>query len=194
MANKPALLLVYIRTMATSYVLYQILYALPQWMEAVKHYNPANTGLMMLPESAMAIVIGLLISKSNKLFRQNLWGVLIMFLSCIGWLTLNEHSGVFYIFLITLVMGTAEGINMIANQALLNTEAPLAQKGVSFGLYRTFGYLGAILSSSQLKVLFHTGVTDQNFHVLGYFILCSCIALAILLIPLWFRMRKKGDG
>ncbi|OKS87573.1 MFS transporter [Mucilaginibacter polytrichastri] len=192
LANKPALLLVYIRALATTYVLYQILYAMPQWLEAVKHMSPANTGLMMLPESAMAMLMGYLVSKSTKVFRQNLWGVLIMLLTCICWLTLNEQSSICYIFLVTLVMGTAEGINIIANQALLNTEAPLAQKGVSFGLSRTFGYLGAIISSSQIKVLFHTGVTDHSFHIIGYTVLYSCAALVLLLIPLWLRTRNNS--
>ncbi|NCD71169.1 MFS transporter [Mucilaginibacter agri] len=193
LATNPSLLLVYVRTLATTYVLYQVLYALPQWLEAVKNLSPANTGLIMLPESAMAMAMGLLVSKSTKLFRQNLWGVMAMLLCCIAWLTLNVNSTVFYIFLVTLVMGCAEGINIIANQALLNEEAPLAQKGVSFGLSRTFGYLGAIISGSQIKVLFHNGVTDHNFHIIGYTVMYSCVALMILLIPLWFRMRKTEN-
>lgn len=190
LASNPALLLVYVRTLATTYVLYQVLYALPQWIEAVKGLSPANTGLLMLPESAMAMAMGLLVSKSTRLFRQNLWGVAAMLLCCLAWLTLNVNSTIFYIFIVTLIMGCAEGVNIIANQALLNKEAPLAQKGVSFGLSRTFGYLGAIISGSQIKVLFHYGVTDHNFHTIGYTVMYSCAALVILLIPLWFRMKK----
>jgi MFS family permease len=191
LAGNPALLLVYVRTLATTYVLYQVLYAMPQWLEAVKQFSPANTGLIMLPESAMAMLMGYLVSKSDKAFRQNLWGVLIMLGTCVCWLTLNQQSSLIYIFMVTLVMGTAEGINIIANQALLNKEAPLAQKGVSFGLSRTFGYLGAIISGSQIKSLFHNGVTDHSFHIIGYTVLYSCAALVILLIPLWLRLRNE---
>lgn len=190
LATKPALLLVYFRTMATSYILYLMLYALPQWIEGVKHLQPAQTGLMMLPDSVVAILVGLLISKSNKLFQMNLLGVSCMLITCIGLFLLNASVTIFMIFILTLILGVAEGLNMIANQALLNAEAPLAQKGVSFGLYRTFGYLGAIISSSQLKTLFHTGITDQKFHQLGYYALYSCAVLIILLIPLWVRRRK----
>jgi MFS family permease len=192
LANNPALLLVYVRTLATTYVLYQVLYAMPQWLESVKNLSPANTGLIMLPESAMAMLLGFLVSKSNMVFRQNLWGVLIMLGTCICWLTLNAESSLVYIFLVTLVMGTAEGINIIANQALLSAEAPLAQKGVSFGLSRTFGYLGAIISGSQIKALFHDGVTDHSFHIIGYTVLYSCAALVLLLIPLWIRTNNKA--
>lgn len=189
LVNKPALLLVYIRALATSYILYSMLYGLPQWLEGVRNFNPAQTGLMMLPDSFVAIGIGLLISKSKKLFVQNFLGVLFMLITCGGMFLLNAQISVPMIVIITVVMGVAEGLNLIANQALLNAEAPLAQKGVSFGLYRTFAYLGAIISGSQLKVLFHTGINDQKFHQLSYSAFYSCMILALLLIPLWIRTR-----
>jgi MFS family permease len=185
LGNQPSLLLVYIRAMATSYILYAMLYGLPQWLEGVRHFNPAETGLFMLPDSIIAIAVGMLISKGKNLFRQNFYGVVFMIATCAGIYSLNKEASILLIVVVTVIMGIAEGLNLIANQALLNAEAPLERKGVSFGLYRTFAYLGAIISSSQLKVLFHTGITDDKFHVLSYTCACSCVVLTILLIPLW---------
>jgi MFS family permease len=190
LASKPSLLMVYIRALATSYILYTMLYGFPQWLEGVRHFSPAQTGLFMLPDSIIAIAIGLLISNSKKLFAQNFWGVILMLLTCGGIFLLNAQISISMIVLITVIMGIAEGLNLIANQALLNAETPLAQKGVSFGLYRAFAYLGAILSGSQLKVAFHTGITDQKFHTLSFTALASCIVLVILLIPLWQRRQS----
>lgn len=187
LANKPALLLVYVRALATSYILYTMLYGFPQWLEGVRHFDPAKTGMFMLPDSIVAIAIGLLISRGKKLFRQNLLGVCFMLATCGGMFMLNMDAGIFLIVAVTIIMGVAEGLNLIANQALLNAETPLEQKGVSFGLYRTFAYMGAILSGSQLKVLFHTGITDQKFHILSYYAFFSCLILVVLLIPLWIR-------
>jgi MFS family permease len=192
LAANPSLLLVYIRALATSYILYTMLYGFPQWLEGVRHFNPAETGLFMLPDSIVAIAVGLLISRSQKLFEQNLLGVLFMLATCGGMFMLNADITVIMIVLITVIMGIAEGINLIANQALLNAETPLDQKGVSFGLYRTFAYLGAILSGSQLKVLFHTGITDQKFHILSYTALASSMVLLILLVPLWKRYQQRA--
>ncbi len=191
--TEPALLLVYFRTLATNYVLYQMLYGLPQWLEGVKNISPAQTGLLMVPDSVVAIVVGLLISKSKNLFGQNFIGVLLMFASAAGWLMLNIDSAIFFIVMVCVVIGLAEGVNLIANQALLNREAPLAQKGVSFGLFRTFGYIGAIISSSQLKIHFHGGITDPSFHQLALNMLYPCAALAILLIPLWLRLKRNKN-
>jgi MFS family permease len=193
LANKPALLFVYIRAMATSYILYSMLYGFPQWLEGVRQFRPAETGLLMLPDSIVAIVIGLLISKSNKLFLQNAAGVFFMLITCGGMFLLNREMSIMMIVVFTIIMGIAEGLNLIANQALLNAEAPLDQKGVSFGLYRTFSYLGAILSGAQLKVLFHTGINQEKFHLISYTAFYACLLLALLLLPLLIkRLRLKA--
>jgi MFS family permease len=91
---------------------------------------------------------------------------------------------------IGITAGAAEGTNIIANQSLLNEEAPLAQKGVSFGLFRTFAYMGAILSGTQLKSAFQAGVTDQSFHRIGFYISIACVILIVLLIPLLAKKKK----
>lgn len=186
-----SLALVYVRTLATNFVLYVMLYAMPQWLEVVKSLTPAQTGLLMIPNSIMSAVIGLVIAKSTNLFRQNLLGVGVMIAACASLLLLHQQTPVYFIFLFTLLMGMAEGINLIANQALMNAEAPLAQKGVSAGLYRTFGYIGAIISGSQIKTHFSSGVTDHSFHQLAFFTLISCTTLIILLVPLYIHRRLK---
>ena len=190
LVKKPALSLVYVRTMATSYVLYLMLYGLPQWIEGVKKITPEDTGLMMFPLSLTAIFVGLLISKRNKPVWQNILGVIVLTTACCGLLLLNQSTPIYFIVLFAMVMGTSDGVNIIANQALLNAESPLEQKGVSFGLFRTFSYLGAILSSTQLKTLFRNGVSDESFHHIGYYTLCSCALLALLLIPLILRRKQ----
>jgi MFS family permease len=194
LAKRPALLLVYVRTLATNYVLYLMLYAMPQWLEGVKHLRPAQTGLMMFPLSLMAIGAGLLTSKSKKPVMQNVLGVLVLLLACTALFMLTEHTPILFFVLFTLIMGTADGINLIANQALLNSETPLDKKGVSFGLFRTFGYIGAIVSSTQLKTLFSNGITDHNFHQIGYYTFGSCVALVLLLGPLFFRKKLLSPG
>jgi len=185
-----------VRTLATNYILYLMLYAMPQWIESVKGIRPANTGLILLPMTLMAISTGLLIAKRNNPVLQNILGVLVILTACEGLLLLNVHTPLYAVVGALLIVGTADGINMIANQSLLNREAPLAQKGVSFGLYRTTGCIGAIVSGTQLKSLFHDGVTDKAFHQIGYFALISASVLFLLLWPLIRRQQaaRKTPG
>ena len=152
--------------------------------------TPEDTGLMMFPLSLTAIFVGLLISKQNKPVWQNILGVIVLTTACCGLLLLHQNTPVYFVVLFAIVMGTSDGVNIIANQALLNAESPLEQKGVSFGLFRTFSYLGAILSSTQLKTLFKNGVSDESFHRIGYYTLFSCALLALLLIPLILRRKQ----
>jgi MFS family permease len=187
LVNKPSLSMVYLRGLTTSYVLYLLLYGLPQWLEGVKHLIPLHTGLIMLPNSLTAITAGLLIAKIDKSKLQNILGVVLLLLACGGIFLLNGGMPLPFIVIIGITAGAAEGTNIIANQSLLNEEAPLAQKGVSFGLYRTAAYIGAILSGTQLKAAFKNGVTDASFHHIGYNISVACAILLALLIPLVFK-------
>jgi MFS family permease len=190
LARKPALSMVYVRGLATSFVLYLMLYGMPQWLQGVKHEIPVNTGLIMLPNTLTAIAAGLLIAKINKSTLQNTLGVILLIITCGGIFLLNGAIPLPMVICIGIIAGAAEGTNIIANQSLLNKEAPLAQKGVSFGLFRTFAYIGAILSGTLLKTIFQDGVTDQSFHRIGFFIAIACILLAVLLIPLMLKKRK----
>lgn len=190
--SNPILSLIYVRTLAVTYMLYMVLYSLPQWIETVKHIPPGQTGLMILPNSIMSIIFGLLISRLKSVFQQNLLGVVVMAAACGGLYFLSAEINMFLLLGVILINGIGEGVNMVANQALLNKEAPANQKGVSFGLGRTFGYLGAIISSSQLKVLFHNGIDDNSFHQITNYIVISVVVLALLLIPVWRMGKKEG--
>ncbi|WP_299290742.1 MFS transporter [uncultured Mucilaginibacter sp.] len=187
---QPALFLVYVRTLATNYILYMILFALPQWLEGVRHVMPAKTGITLLPMTGMAILVGYGVSKIEKPVFQNVLGVAVMLVACLSLFLVNASIPLLFFVLITMVIGVADGINMIANQALLNREVPMSKKGVSFGLYRTAGYIGAILSGTQLKKLFHFGVTDQSFHRIGFYTLIAALVLLVLLVPLLFKVNK----
>jgi MFS family permease len=187
--KRPALALVYVRTLCTYYILYLLLYALPQWLQSIRHIQPAHVGLMLMPMTLTAITSGYLISKLNKPVLQNVIGTFVMLAACGCIFLINVDTPIYLFIGCTIVAGLADGINMIANQSLLNQESPLAQKGVSFGLFRTAGYIGAIASGTQLKKLFSKSVTDHSFHLIGFYALASGAVLLLLIIPL--VMRKK---
>lgn len=87
------------------------------------------------------------------------------------------------------MLGTTIGFNTITTQDALNEQAPAAQKGTSFGLYRTFGYVGAILSGSQLKTIFHGGVSSGSFATVQWSTLWGGLLLTGLYLLL-LRVRR----
>lgn len=188
--NQPALMLVYIRALATNYILYLLIYAVPQWVEAVKNMTPAETGFVILPMTFMSAVSAILIAKIKNVSLINIFGIASMVLTCASMFLLDHTRPVWEITLITLLAGTAMGINIMANQASLSAEAPPDKTGISFGLYRTFGYLGAIVSGTQLKTIFHAGVSDHSIYLCSLYATASCI----LLTALYYSSFRKFLG
>lgn len=194
MWKQPALLLVYIRTLCTNYILYLVLYSLPQWVEAVQQMSPSQTGLIMLPLSLMSAIAAMWVTRIKKLSVLNGLGVFTISIASACLFLLNVGSPVILILLVALVSGLSIGINIMANQTSLSAEAPPEQTGVSFGLYRTFGYLGAIVSGIQMKSFFRGGVTDERFHLCGWYAVLACALLIILTLARPSRrLRNVGD-
>lgn len=187
---QPLLTFAFLRTALTNYILYIMIYAVPQWLQAVKNLGADDTGLIMIPFSITSIAIVLAVGNSRRLLRQMIFGVGLMAASGFSIFLLNQSVSMSTIHAITLVMGAAMGVNLINNQAILNREADDAHAGISFGLYRTFGQLGALLSGTHLSHLFMEGVTDERFRTLGYVSLAATLGLALLIIP-WYMEKLK---
>lgn len=184
--HQPALLLVYVRTLGTNYILYLLLYSLPQWMESVKSMSPSQTGLMMIPLSLMSALAAIIFaSKVKRVSVLNTLGVISLILACSSLFLLHAGVAVPWIVGVMLLVGLSIGLNIIANQSSLSVEAPLGKTGVSFGLYRTFGYLGAIVSGTQLKAAFHSGVTDSSLYLCGWYAVACCVLLTVLTFIAW---------
>jgi MFS family permease len=180
----------FLRQIGINFIMYLFLYGLPQWMEQSKQISPSNVGLIMLPFSLTAMAVSLLIAKNknNKLLLT--MGVLCVIISTIGIFMLHAASQVYFITGITIVIGAALGILTVANQATLYAEVPDDQVGVSFGLFRTVGYIGAMLAGSSLKHQFKSGATDAGLHQLAVFSLVACGLIVLLLLPLFLKKRK----
>ncbi len=190
--EKPSLLLVYIRTLGTNYVLYLLLYALPQWIEGVKMMSPSETGLIMIPMSLMSALIAMIVSsKIKSVTWLNILGVISLIIACSSLFLLNQNIAVIWIIGVTVLVGLSTGINIIANQLSLSAEVPPEKTGVSFGLFRTFGYLGAIISGTQLKSAFQNGITDGGLYTCGWYAITSCILLTMLYFISWKPKKIK---
>ncbi|GET25048.1 MFS transporter [Prolixibacter sp. NT017] len=189
--NQPSLFWVYVRTTATTYILYLSLYAMPQWVEAVKMMSPSQTGLIMFPMSVMSGVTAIYISRSTKYLRMNLVGIISMGLAWAGLFYLHEAVPVWILVGVIMLTGVAAGVNGIVNQAMISVEVPQAKTGVSFGLYRTFGYFGAIISGTQIKSVFRDGVTDKSLHLLSIFALASFLVMVVLFFGTLVRHRRQ---
>ncbi|GGH73765.1 MFS family permease [Filimonas zeae] len=179
----------FIRQTGITFVMYIVLYAMPQWVEQTRHITPARLGLLMLPQSAAAICMSLLFARSKKVYKLLAIGSGMLALSTAGLLLLQAQSTLTAVVVVSTITGLTLGLLAIANQGALYQETPAGKTGISFGLYRTVGYLGAILSGVALKVQYKGGATDTGFHHLAGYALFSCVLVLLLLIPLYRRPK-----
>lgn len=182
------LTIVYLRILLANYVLYIILYALPQWLEAVMRLSTWQVGLLMTPLTIMSAASATFISTSLKLRWLNIIAIATMILACSMLFLINHSMPIWEIVAISIVSGMAMGLNIVANQISLSKVADSGNSGVAFGLSRTFGYLGAIISSINLKNIYQSGVNDASFFRCSVYALVSCVFLLILHI---FSLSKS---
>ena len=69
-------------------------------------------------------------------------------------LLITSESSVYVLIGMSLLLGFTNGFSGFANQATLYVQTPADEIAVASGLYRTFGYIGAIFSSSLIGITF----------------------------------------
>lgn len=192
--ERPIIALIYIQSTAAGLVLYLTLYGLPQWLEGVKKLSPSATGLILLPMSISAAVSSLLISRRCGPLLTKWLAVICTVAGCVSLFALNAGSPIATIIIVSILVGLITGSNPIANQASLNEVTPPELSGISFGLYRTFVYIGAIGSGALLKVIFHKGVTDASFRQICWFSLYSSLIMILLYLPMLIGRRRRAGS
>ncbi len=192
LAYNVAINMTFLRQIAITFVMYLTLYGLPQWLEQSKGIHPSSVGLMMLPLSLAAMIVSLLVSRTKRFIRLLLYGTLCVIGASAGLFLLNTQTSGVLIIGITILIGLSIGVLTIANQATLYEASPPYRTGISFGLYRTVGYIGAIFSTSQLKHEFRQGATDPGLHALAFYALIACVAIVVFLLPTLAYAKRKS--
>ena len=174
----------YARQTLTGLGIYSALYGASQWMEQAAGLSPLAVGLVLLPLSALSIVFAR-VNSSRGWVRWPLVGAAIALVLTGGTVLLLDHaSNVLLVGLLgmSVLLGVTNGLTGFANQAALYVQSPAAEIAVASGLYRTFGYVGAIFSSGLLGIVFGARVDDAGFHRLGLLLIAIGTISAVLTV------------
>jgi MFS family permease len=173
----------YLRQSLASLGVYIALYGTSQWMEGAAHYTASQAGLILLPLSAISILIARVVSD-----RGWVRGPLVLTGVCLA-LTgavmcfVTHTSPVILLIGMSLLFGLANGFSGYANQAALYTQSTAGDIAVASGLYRTFVYFGAIFSASLIGIAFGGATTDHGLHVVaGVMIVIGVINLLMAVL------------
>ncbi|WP_329139128.1 MFS transporter [Streptomyces sp. NBC_01476] len=175
-----ALTSTYVRYGLVLLCVYVVLYGITQWVETVRGLSETAAGLLLLP---MTLVSGLVIapiSRRNLIRAPAVVAAFACLVASAGVLLLSASAWIGWIILITVVFGVAMGAAGAGNQTAVYAQAPADQLGTASGLLRTFGYVGSIASSAITGIVFHTHVTDNGVHLIGWIMVGVSVALVAM--------------
>ena len=169
----------YLRYGATNLIGYCMLYGFSQWLQTGPGFSSTKAGLITLPMFALAALSALAGGRTKSIRNPLIFGTLgLLFAAgCIALITSDTAASL--LVLSVLPFGLPQGICSNANQAAVYAQAPHEGMGTAAGLLRTSQYVGAIVASSLLGLLFGKHPTDQAMHTLAWVMVVLSTGLVI---------------
>lgn len=180
LAGNPPLLITYARALLAYVVSYAFLYGYTQWMEQGRGLSASQAGLAQLPLFATAILVSSTTGRRAAVRGKLLVGAAGQVAACAVLLVLRSDSAVWLLLAVALLFGVPQGLNSLALQNSVYHQAQPERMGSSAGLLRTFGYLGAIVSSAADGAFFKHRADTGGLHQLAWFMLA--VSAAFLLV------------
>ncbi|MBE1493640.1 MFS family permease [Amycolatopsis lexingtonensis] len=184
------LLRTYGRALLAYVVAYSFLYGYTQWLEHARGLSAAQTGLATLPLFATAIVVSLVSGRREAVRGKLIVAGLGQLAGCALLLALDDSAGVWLLVVLALVSGVPQGLNSLALQNSVYRQANPADIAASAGLLRTFGYLGAIVSSALQGAFFGPAAETAGLH--GFALLLIGIGVVFLLLTVFDRALTRN--
>jgi MFS family permease len=173
---------VYIQFAAVNFAYYSLFFGLPLWLEKSRGFGPALSGLIMLPFAGMGVMATFAtihIIRRYGARRALLFGALTLSAGTLLLLLFESNSPVVLLVVVILILGIPNGLQNLGLQAVLYDAAPAAEMGVAAGQFQTFRYIGSILSTSLLGLLFGGTITGSGLHLLAIALACIGVLLFI---------------
>ncbi|WP_236653238.1 MFS transporter [Streptacidiphilus melanogenes] len=182
LGRSPGLTRTFIRSGLTYLVLYCMLYGFSQWLQESHGLSSFHAGLIALPMSLTAALFSLLGARTKTLRTPLVALTLLLGAGSAMLMLLDGHTSIAVLVFASTVFGVGQGLASSCNQAAVYAQAPADGTGSAAGLQRTSIYLGAILSSSVLALLYGSRATDGGLHDIAAVMIALCAALLVFTV------------
>jgi MFS family permease len=177
-----ALLAVYAQFAAVNIVFYAVFYGLPLWLEQTRGYAPEVTGLLILPVAGIGVLAtplaARLIGQAGP--RPSLViGSVLLLIGSLLLLHFDDATGLAELLIVGGVLGVPNGFNNLGLQAALYEAAASDQMGAAAGFLQTCRYVGAIVSTAMIGVIFGAAASSNSLHTLALVMAVVSAALVI---------------
>jgi MFS family permease len=195
LVRRPRLLGVFGQFILVNVVFYGIFFGFPLWFEQSRGFGVFASGLLLLPVSAMGVVVtpvaALMIERSGTRLPL-IVGSVFMVAGSLLVLVLDHSTPVAVIAAIGLVEGVPTALNSLGLQTALFASAPPTETGTAGGLFQTSRYLGAISMTTILGLIFREQATDAGLHLMGLIMLGISVILVLISVATPGRRRAPA--
>ncbi|ANF33302.1 MFS transporter [Leifsonia xyli] len=166
LAANRRLLMIYLSFAIFNVVYYSAFFGLPQYLQTHGGYSAGVAGLLMFPLAAVTIVVTPLAARSIGAvgLRPTLLagaGALVVGAALLGVAAVTTAPWV--VLVLTAALGVPYCVvSLSMNQALYSAARP-EDSGVAAGIFQTSRYVGAIVATTVLGLLFSGGTTGSSW-------------------------------
>ncbi len=167
-------------------------YGFTQWLADVRGFGATSTGLMVAPLFVVSILVSALLVKSRSIWGRLVAGAICSLLAGVVVLTIRNNSPMALVLSVSVLLGMAQGLNGPALQMSVFAQSPRERIGISAGLLRTSGYLGAMVSAGAVAACFPHAASLHGLHRLSLFMLTvSGLLLLVTAVDRDLRWRRR---
>jgi predicted MFS family arabinose efflux permease len=170
LAANRRLLAVYAQYAAVNVAFFGVFFSVPLWLERVRGFSPGGAGLLILPLAGIGVISTPLAARlvARRGTRPALViGSLALLAGTLLMLALGPDASLVVVVLVAAVLGVPNGFNNLGLQSALYAAAEPERIGAAAGLFQTFRYVGAVLSTSLIGIVFAHGVDTAGLHELA---------------------------
>ena len=167
LAGNRALLSVCVQYLLVNVVAFGVYFSLPLWLEAARGHSSGVAGVLVIPLAGVAVlatpVAARLVARSGER-PALLTGACAMVAGTLLLLTLSDTTSLAAYLPVALVLGIPIGFNNLGLQSALYRTSDPARTGAAAGIFQTCRFVGAVLSTCLLGIVFADGVDTSGLH------------------------------
>ncbi|QXE01368.1 MFS transporter [Terribacillus sp. DMT04] len=176
------LTLVYIQFIFLNIFNYSLFFGLPSFFQDVMLFSLKTSGLMMIflsgASTLVAFLMGRWIDHAGTSVPTIVGGIL-MFGGPAVLVFISQHLTIVNLAVTLIFLGISYGIGNVTLQAAMLDASPDHLTGTSSGLFQTCRYIGSILSSVVLAIVFGADLSLAGFHTLMIILTVTGIAFSL---------------
>jgi MFS family permease len=170
LAGNRALLAVCAQYLLVNVVAFGVFFSVPLWLEAARGLSSGAAGAMVIPLAGVAVFAtpfaARIVARSGER-PALLAGASAMVAGTLLLSTFADDTPLWAIVPVTVVLGIPIGFNNLGLQSALYGASDRERTGAAAGLFQTCRFIGAVLSTSLLGVVFADGVDSAGLHELA---------------------------